>query len=113
MKRAAIGLISVGLIGGLMAGALPALAQDDAQIAKGKETFTAQKCSMCHSVEGKGNKNQPLDGVGSKLTPEQIKKWIVSPKEMKTDSKMKAYPGMSAADLDSLVAYIASLKTKS
>ena len=52
------------------------------------------------------------DGVGSKLTPDQIKKWIVSPKEMKADSKMKAYPSLAAGDLDALVAYLSSLKKK-
>ena len=68
------------------------------------------KCSMCHAIEGKGNKNMPLDGIGAKLSAADIKKWIVSPKEMKADTKMKAYPSLSAADLDALVAYLSSLK---
>jgi len=89
--------------------AAPALAQDDATT-KGKAAFAAQKCSMCHAIEGKGNKNMPLDGVGSKLSADEIKKWIVSPKEMKADTKMKAYPSLSAEDLASLVAYLSSLK---
>jgi cytochrome c2 len=74
--------------------------------------FEAQKCTMCHSVDGKGNKNKPLDGVGSALKPEEIKKWISSPKEMKADTKMKAYPSLPAEDLDALVAYVSSLKKK-
>lgn len=90
----------------------PALAQDEAGAAKGQEVYAAQKCSMCHSIEGKGNKNMPLDGVGSKLSADQIRKWIVSPKEMKADSKMKAYPSLAAADLDALVAYLSGLKKK-
>ena len=52
----------------------------------------------------------PLDGVGSKLSAADIKKWIVSPKEMKADTKMKAYPSLTAEDLDAMVAYLASLK---
>ena len=102
-------MIVVGVICLLSAAGL-ALAQDQAGAAKGQEVFAAQKCAMCHSIEGKGNKNKPLDGVGSKLTPDQIRKWIVSPKEMKADSKMKAYPGLAAGDLDALVAYLSSLK---
>ena len=101
------------MLAGFLAGALPVPAQDAAaRVAKGKELFATQRCSMCHSIEGKGNKNQPLDGVGSKLKPEEIKKYIVSPKEQKPDTKMKAYPGMAAEDLDALVAYLSSLKKK-
>jgi cytochrome c2 len=106
MKRwiAAVGVV------GLLSAVAPASAQDEH--AKGKEVFAAQKCSMCHAIEGKGNKNSPLDGVGSKLSSDQIKKWIVSPKEMKADSKMKAYLSLAGADLDALVAYLSSLKKK-
>ena len=31
------------------------------------KVYEQQKCSVCHSIEGKGNKKGPLDGVGSKL----------------------------------------------
>jgi len=103
--------ITIVAVAGLLS-SLPALAQDEAGAAKGQEVYAAQKCAMCHSIEGKGNKNNPLDGVGSKLSPDQIKKWIVSPKEMKADSKMKAYPSLAAGDLDALVAYLSSLKKK-
>jgi cytochrome c2 len=80
------------------------------EVADGQAVYTAQKCSMCHSIGGKGGKLSALDGVGSKLKPEEIKKWITAPKEMKADSKMKAYPNLAAKDLDSLVAYLSSLK---
>lgn len=96
----------------LAAAALPVLAQDDAKIAHGKEVFAAQKCSMCHAIEGKGNKNKPLDGIGSTLKPEEIRKWVTAPKDMKADTKMKAYPNLAAADLDDLIAYLSSLKKK-
>jgi cytochrome c oxidase subunit 2 len=90
--------------------AAPVVAQDDAAITKGKSVFAAQKCSMCHAIEGKGNKNMPLDGIGSKLSADDIRKWIVSPKDMKADTKMKAYPSLTAEDLDALVTYLSSLK---
>jgi mono/diheme cytochrome c family protein len=108
MKRFTTGLVVLAFAAAVAA---PVLAQD-AKVAKGQELFTAQKCMMCHSVEGKGNKNKPLDGVGSTLKPEDIKKWITTPKEMKADSKMKAYSSLSPEDLDALVAYISSLKKK-
>jgi cytochrome c2 len=108
MIRLAAGFVAVALAAGMAA---PAVAQD-AKVTKGQEVFTAQKCQMCHSVEGKGNKNKPLDGVGSDLKPEEIKKWITSPKDMKADTKMKAYSSLPAEDLDALVAYVSSLKKK-
>jgi mono/diheme cytochrome c family protein len=92
-----------------------AMAQD-AKVQQGMKVFDAQKCAMCHSVAGKGNKKLPLDGVGKKLTEAQIKEWIVDPKTAATKAKstakppMKAYPNLPAADLDALVAYTASLK---
>jgi len=108
MTRLAAGILIVGLTAGAAA---PVMAQD-AAVTKGRAVFEAQKCLMCHSVEDKGNKNKPLDGVGSTLKPEEIKKWITAPKDMKADTKMKAYPSLPAEDLDALVAYISSLKKK-
>ncbi|HEU5181811.1 MAG TPA: cytochrome c [Candidatus Polarisedimenticolia bacterium] len=103
----------------LAAGSL-ALAQDAAQVEKGKAVFAAAnpKCTMCHSVAGQGNAKHPLDGVGGKLSGDDIKAWIRTPKEMAAKAKsegkppMMAYPKekISDADLDSLVAYLLSLK---
>ena len=96
----------------------PAFAGDAAMIEKGKEVYTAQKCKLCHSIAGKGNKKGPLDEVGSKLTPEDIKAWIVDAKGMteKTKAerkpKMKNYDKLAAEELDALVAYMVSLKKK-
>lgn len=88
----------------------------DAKVDKGKALFTAQKCTLCHSIEGKGNKKGALDGVGSKLSAAEIKEWIVDPKGMTAKTKaerkppMKANPKLSAADVDALVAYLSTLK---
>ena len=100
-----------------MATALPAAAQDAAQIKRGQEVYTAQKCQMCHSIAGKGSKSNPLDGVGGKLSAEDIKHWIVNPTEMTAKTKSTKKPPMPnkygklpAADIDALVAYMSSLK---
>lgn len=99
----------------LVAFAAPAAAQD-AKVEKGLKVYDAQKCSMCHSVAGKGNAKSPLDGVGTKLTAAEIKEWIVDPKGMAAKKKakpgMRAYPNLPADDLDALVAYLGSLKKK-
>ena len=109
------------IIAGLFAFALVgpvsrAQAQDDA-VKKGQEVYAAQKCSVCHSVAGKGAKANPLDGVGAKLSAADIRAWIVDPIAMakKAGSTKKPpmpakYGKLAAAELDALVAYMASLK---
>lgn len=94
--------------------ALPASAQNAGPVAQGKTVYEAQKCSLCHAVAGRGNAKGSLDTVGSRLSAADIRKWIVSPKEMKSPTNrkpdMRAYPNLPAADLDALVAYVLSLK---
>jgi mono/diheme cytochrome c family protein len=96
--------------------AVPALAgAQDAE--KGKTLYAAQKCSVCHSIAGTGGKASALDGVGKKLSADDIKAWITTPKvmEKKTNSTKKPpmpdrYAKLPAADVDALVAYMVSLK---
>lgn len=101
-----------------LAWAVPAAAQDAKQIEHGKTVYAAQKCSICHSIEGKGQVKGPLDGVGSKLSNDEIREWIVNPAEMTKKTKaerkppMRAYPKLAKEDVDGLVAYMASLKKK-
>jgi mono/diheme cytochrome c family protein len=94
-----------------------AAGQDAAQVKKGQDVYTAQKCQTCHAVAGKGGKVSPLDGVGGKLSAEDIHQWIASPKEAaaKAQSTKKPpmpakYASLPAADIDALVAYMQSLK---
>jgi len=108
---------SIVLAGAFMVSATPAAAQDAAQIKRGQEVYAAQKCQMCHAIAGKGNKMNPLDGVGKKLSADDIKKWITHPAEMTAQTKSTKKPPMPAkygtlpaADLDALVAYMQSLK---
>ena len=95
----------------LLLGAGVASAQADA----GAKVFATKKCGMCHSVAGVGNKKVPLDGVGAKLTVDQIREWLVNPQEAakKANSKAKpVHPQMPKEDLDALVAYLKSLDKK-
>lgn len=110
MKRTfVLTLVAMGLLG-----ASPALAQD--AVAKGATVFAAQKCSMCHSLDGKGMAKGPLDGIGSKLKADEIRQWILTPVEMAAKANatrkpaMKAYPNLPKEDLDALVAFLASKK---
>ena len=114
MKRMLIGTIAAAFV---FAAAGTASAQGNAE--KGKQVYTDQKCAMCHSIEGKGNAKGSLDGVGSKLSAEEIRQWITEPAAMAAKAKADRKPAMPAkyaslpkADLDNLVAYLSSLKKK-
>ena len=106
-----IAAIAVALVGGL-----PGAAR--AQDAKhGAQVYAAQKCSVCHSIAGKGGKSSALDGVGTKLSAADIKQWILEPVAMAKKSGStkkpvmpKKYDKLPAADVDGLVAYMQTLK---
>jgi mono/diheme cytochrome c family protein len=93
-----------------------AAAQDAGKIEKGKQVYAAQKCQVCHSIGGVGNKRGALDNVGARLKEDDIRQWIVAAPEMSAKTKaerkppMKSYPNLATDDLDALVTYIASLK---
>jgi mono/diheme cytochrome c family protein len=82
----------------------------DAAADHGKEIYAVQKCALCHSISGIGGKKLALDGVGSRLKPEDIRKWIRTPKEMKANTTMKPYPNLPEKDLGDLTAYLSTLK---
>lgn len=89
----------------------------DDKVDKGMKAFAAQKCSVCHSIAGKGNAKGKLDDVGAKLTAAEIKQWIVDPVTMTAKAKATRKPPMKAKamppeDVDALVAYLSTLKGK-
>jgi mono/diheme cytochrome c family protein len=104
----------------MLVGAGRASAQDAA--ARGQKIYADQKCSMCHSIAGKGNVKGPLDNVGSKLTADEIREWITDPAGMTAKSKAPRKPEMATMatklkaipkeDVDALVAYLSTLKGK-
>ena len=113
MTRGAV-LVMVGVLG------LPAIAvaQDKALIERGMKVYAEQKCSICHSIDGKGNAKGALDSVGLKLKADEIREWIAHPADMTKKTKaerkppMRAYPNLPKEDLDAVVAYMLSLKKK-
>ena len=108
-----VGSAIVGLLG-----ASTARAQDAKLIQQGEKIYTDQKCAVCHSIGGKGNQKGPLDDVGSRLTAEEIRQWLINPRVMAEKTKstrkpvMPAYTKLSAQELDALAAYLQSLKKK-
>lgn len=111
-------LVVVALIGSPVAARTAAAQAAPAPADKGAAVFTAQKCSLCHALDGKGNAKGALDSVGTKLTAAEIRQWIVTPAEMTAKAKatrkpaMKAFPNLAKDDLDALVAFLSSKKKK-
>lgn len=93
-----------------------AMAQDQAKIDQGMKVYAAQKCSVCHSIAGKGMAKGPLDDVGSKLNADAIHEWLVNAAEAAKKANatrkppMKSYANLPKEDIDALVAYMLSLK---
>ena len=91
---------------------------DPKRVEAGAKIYASQKCSMCHSVAGKGNAAGKLDDVGSRLSEEEIRQWLINPRVMTEKAKatrkplMPAYTKLKAEELDALVAYMKSLTKK-
>jgi mono/diheme cytochrome c family protein len=109
------GLFITAIAVALVVGVPHAAQAQDA--AKGQAVYAAQKCSVCHSIAGKGGKSSPLDGVGAKLSADDTRQWILDPVAMAKKSNStkkppmpKKYDKLPPADVDALVAYMQSLK---
>jgi len=106
--------VSFGIFVMVTAMAASAAAQDSAA---GAKVFADQKCSVCHSIGGKGNAKGPLDDVGSKLSAADLRAWIEDAPGMTAKSNATRKPAMKAyslakPDVDNLVAYLSTLKKK-
>jgi mono/diheme cytochrome c family protein len=93
-----------------VAGAVSAAAQ-------GEKLFIDQKCTLCHSIGGKGNVKGPLDEIGTKLSADDIRAWLTDAKAMTAKTKATRKPEMKAytlpkEDVDALVAYLSAMKKK-
>jgi mono/diheme cytochrome c family protein len=78
-------------------------------VARGQQVYAEQKCQSCHSIAGVGNPRYPLDGVGSRLSDDDIRKWIVTPREMNPRVIKRGFDKLPKGDLDALVAYMKTL----
>ena len=100
----------------MAAGAGPSLAQNAQAVERGQKVSAAEKCSICHAVGDQGNKRGPLDAVGSRLSADDIRSWILNAPEMTAKTRaarkpvMKAYAHLPKDDVDGLVAYLQSMK---
>jgi mono/diheme cytochrome c family protein len=112
MKRIIVAIVGLGFL----TGSAPAAAQD--KVEQGGALFASQKCMMCHSVAGKGNKKGSLDDVGAKLKADEIRAWLINPDAMREKMHATRTPAMKDPKLakdqvDALVAFLVAQKNAS
>ena len=110
ISRAFVTAMSLALASGVSLAA-----QDAKQVEAGKKLYETYNCKKCHSIGGVGSKVSPLDGVATKLTADDIHKWLVSPDEMTAKLKKKPKVKMKKQDykpgeVEAVMAYMLSLK---
>jgi mono/diheme cytochrome c family protein len=83
-----------------------ALTQAAAASPSSKDLVDRLGCLGCHSLKGQGRDRGPAwDGLGTRLTPEAIKKQILTPQ-----GRMPSFAQIRPEELEALVDYLAALK---
>ncbi len=89
------------------------------QVERGQKLYADNKCQACHSIGGKPHTRLPLDDVGSRLSAEDLRQWLINPAEMTGKTKstkkppMPSFAKLAKEDVSALVAYLQTLKKKS
>jgi len=81
----------------------------DTLVAMGRRLYDREGCAACHSIARVGSPRSPLDGVGSRLTAEELRLWIVDPQAMRPGIRKPAYDDLPEEEVEALVAFMASL----
>ncbi len=85
-------------------------------VAAGQQIYQQQSCVRCHSIAGKGNPRNPLDGVGARYSAEQIRYWITGADALQSVLPKRAfkikqiYKELSDEDINVLVVFMQSLR---
>ena len=117
-RRSKLGAIWFGCVLALVSAAIlfaqsPKTSGDAKQndlAAEGKKRYQAYKCYDCHGQNGEGTDDAP-NLTHSKLTAEQVSKFLVKPS---TDAQNKGMPDipLDSPDHKPLVAYVMSLRAQ-
>lgn len=81
----------------------------DSLIVAGRVVYDELGCAGCHSIAGEGSPRSPLDGVGGRLSAEDIRLWIVDPQAARPGIRKPAFDDVPDADIEALVAYLQTL----
>lgn len=86
-----------------------------ADAGRGRELFAVEGCASCHAIAGVGNPRHPLDGVGARRGPEQLRAGITGtdaaavPFTPAVVRRKLRYRALAPADLEALTAYLLTL----
>lgn len=68
-------------------------------------------CLACHSPEGQeGKKADPLKVIGARLSPEELRAALTSPRSRHPQAKMPSYAHLPPEEMQALIDYLAGLK---
>ncbi len=96
----------LAVLGGFGLVACFSLTPTDAAPPVGRDLVDRLGCLGCHALKGQGHDRGPAwDGIGAWLTPEAIKKQILTPQ-----GRMPNFAHIRPEELEALVDYIAALK---
>ena len=90
----------------------PATPPNKALASSGKAIYDREGCARCHSIAGEGSPRSPLDGVGERLSGEEIRRWIIAAAELEDELSgrvfraKQSYGKLPEAELAALVAYL-------
>lgn len=100
-------LLVVALLFSALALPHPAGADD----ARARQLLNSQGCKGCHRLGDDGGTFGPdLQGVGKRLTPEQLRQQLLDPRSRHRQGIMPAFNHLSAAAIDALVDFLAGLR---
>lgn len=78
---------------------------------KGKQIFEREKCSYCHTINGKGGSVGPnLTFVGSKRSRDYIMEQIKNPKSHNPNTAMPSFSNLPEQDIRAIADYLSNLK---
>lgn len=87
-----------------------------ADAADGKAVFTAQKCSLCHSIESqkiertvKSSKAKDLSNVGAERDAKWLEEWLKKEAELDGKKHEKTFTG-TPEDMAKLIQWLGTLK---
>ena len=68
-------------------------------------------CFACHGQPGPGdNRAAPLQGVGSRLTPRELRTALAFPRQLHPGAKMPSYAYLPPAEQEELVNFLKTFK---
>jgi len=83
---------------------------------RGLAVYHREGCPTCHSIAGTGNPRNPLDGVGDRWKPDELKQWIIGAGSVSESlpatiaRRKQRYRSLPEPEFDALVSYLSTLK---